>query len=127
MLSVLDIALNIIHVLIILFCVTGWLVPRWRRAHFVILITILFSWFVLGIWKGWGYCMLTDVQWRIKHSLGQQNLPDSFIKYSVDKIAGRDIPSRLINPVIYCLFFTSVAGALYFRFVKKLAKKPDIT
>ena len=123
MLSVLDIFLNIVHVIIVAFCVTGWIEQRWRKVHLVVLAVILFSWVVLGIWKGWGYCMLTDIQWHIKHRLGQQNLPDSFIKYMVDKVAGKDIPSSLINPVVLCVFFSSIGGALYFRLIKKTPKK----
>ena len=61
------------HTVLILFNIFGWLIPRWRLANLITLSLTAFSWFVLGIWYGWGYCFCTDWHWQIREMLG---LPD---------------------------------------------------
>lgn len=122
MLHLLDIALNIIHTGIILFCLTGWI---WRRtvfAHFILIAFIFASWFILGIWKGWGYCMLTDIQWHIKTKLGEKDLPNSFIKYLVDRISGRNISAALIDKVALVCFLLATLFAVI-NFIKYIKRK----
>jgi hypothetical protein len=42
----------------------------------------------LGIWKGWGYCFLTDWHYEVLERLGKQNLPRSYIAFLVEEITG---------------------------------------
>ena len=42
----------------------------------------------LGIFYGWGYCPFTDWHWEVKRKLGESNLPNSYVKYYVDKLTG---------------------------------------
>ena len=76
-----DIVLIIFHVLLILFIVFGWIPKKTRKAHFFVAIIVALCCFVLGIFFGFGYCPLTDLQWRIKLKLQEEELPFSFIKY----------------------------------------------
>ena len=46
----------IFHTALILFNCFGWIVPKFSRWHLASLLLTAFSWFVLGIWYGWGYC-----------------------------------------------------------------------
>lgn len=120
MLYIIDIFLNILHAGIILFCLTGWIWRRTRVAHFVLVAFIFASWFILGIWKGLGYCALTDLQWHIKTKLGEQHLPNSFIKYAVDKVSGMDVPASLIDKVAMVCFLGATIAAIvnFVRFLK---------
>jgi len=119
MLTFLDIFLSVAHISLTLFNLTGWIWRRTRKAHLVTLGLTLLSWFVFGIWYGWGYCFLTDWQWQVKEKLGETNLPASFIKYFADKISGKNFdPSFVDNVTLGCLLF-AIAAAVYVNFIPK--------
>ncbi|MDH3649879.1 MAG: DUF2784 domain-containing protein [Saprospiraceae bacterium] len=96
-LTFLDISLTILHGIIILFNLIGWIWKKTRRFHLIILLMTITSWLVLGAWHGLGYCFLTDWHWQVKGQLGEHGLPNSFIKYAVDLLVSRDIDPRSID------------------------------
>ena len=115
----LDIGLTILHVLLMVFNLTGWIWPRTRKLHLITLIATAISWLILGIWYGLGYCPLTDWHWSIKEKMGERNLPNSFVKYLADKITGNEVNSSLIDTVtVGCLIFAIIA-AVYVNFIKR--------
>jgi hypothetical protein len=119
MLTFLDIFFTLAHIILTLFNLTGWIWKRTRKAHLITLGLTLASWFVFGIWYGWGYCFLTDWHWDVKEKLGERNLPSSFIKYYADKISGKNFDPALVDKVtLYCLVF-AVAAAVYVNFIRK--------
>lgn len=61
---------HLLHSGIILFVMTGWAVPAWRLWHLMLVVLTLGSWFILGRWKGAGYCPVSDWHWRLKRSMG---------------------------------------------------------
>ena len=97
MLKFLDILYTIIHLLIIGFNLFGWIWPRTRKAHLITIGVTAASWFILGIWFGWGYCPVTDWQWDVKEKLGERDLPASFITYFANKLTGKDFSDHLVN------------------------------
>ena len=123
MLPVLNILFTIAHLLIIIFNLTGWIWQKTRKAHLVVLSITIFSWFILGIWYGWGYCPLTDWHWNVKQKLGETNLPNSFIKYVADKISGSDVNRMLIDIVTLSCLITATVCTIYINFIKK--KNPE--
>ncbi|HXI01223.1 MAG TPA: DUF2784 domain-containing protein [Sphingobacteriaceae bacterium] len=117
--KLLDIVFTLLHLVIIGFNLVGWIWPSTRKLHlFVVGITIA-SWVVLGIWYGLGYCPLTDWHWQVKEKLGEQNLPNSFIKYFADKIIGQSIDSGLIDAVTASGFALAIGFAVYYNFIRK--------
>ena len=96
MLYALDYFFSFLHIGFTLFNLVGWIWRRTRRIHLITILLTAASWFILGIWYGWGYCFLTDWQWAIKEKLGERNLPSSFVKYFADKVTGSDISTSLI-------------------------------
>ncbi|MBL7740975.1 MAG: DUF2784 domain-containing protein [Chitinophagaceae bacterium] len=123
MLSFLDIFYTIVHLSFTLFNLTGWIWKRTRKAHLITLGLTLLSWFVFGIWYGWGYCFLTDWHWNVKEKLGETHLPNSFIKYYADKISGHNINPKLVdNVTLACLIFAVIA-AIYVNFIAKRKKQ----
>ena len=56
------------------------------KFSFSLQILTLISWLGLGIFFGIGYCPLTDIHWKLKRELGENDLPASFIKYLIDYI-----------------------------------------
>ena len=119
MLSFLNVLLALLHFALIVFNLTGWIWKRTRKAHLLVLGLTTASWFVLGVWYGWGYCPLTDWHWNIKEKLGESNLPNSFVKYYADLISGQDVPTSLVdNVTLGCLVFAIIA-AVYVNFIRR--------
>ena len=116
-----DILLTLLHLAIIGFNLFGWI---WKpKLHLILVLLTAGCWFLLGIWYGWGYCPITDLQWRVKEKLGEQNLPNSFIKYYADKISGQSISSTLIDTLTAVCFFAAALVSFYLNFFRRKKSK----
>lgn len=78
----------VFHSALIIFNLFGWLLERTRKLNLITLLLTFGSWVLLGIWKGWGYCFLTDWHYEVLERLGKQNLPRSYIAFLVEEITG---------------------------------------
>lgn len=76
------------HSALIIFNLFGWLHPRMRKLNLISLLVTFGSWFLLGLWKGWGYCFLTDWHYEVLRALGERDMPSSYIAFLVKKITG---------------------------------------
>ena len=114
----LDILLTLIHVSFIGFCVFGWMFKRTRKANLVFLGATFVSWFLFGIWKGIGYCIITDYHYQIKTSLGETNLPYSYIKYLWDGMLPVISP-QAADILTITVFFACVSASIFLN-VKNL-------
>ena len=103
----LDCFLSSFHVLFIFFNLFGWMSERTLRWHFLCVMTTAFSWVGLGFFYGWGYCVITDWHWQIKESLGERDLPGSYISYALIEYFGLRLSDEWIN-VSSSLIFASV-------------------
>jgi hypothetical protein len=124
-LKIVDVFFFGFHTILILFNVFGWLVPRWRLANFITLVLTAFSWFILGIWFGWGYCIFTDWHWEVREILGYHDMSSSYIHFLLHKITTIDIPTNLVDlftVIVFCLAFV-ISAKLNVR--KWMAKKED--
>ena len=108
-LKLLDALFHLAHVVVILFSALGWLYPPARPVHLCLQGLILFSWFGLGIKKGWTYCFLTDLHWRVKRALHQPNPGESYVKWLADRIAGRAVDQDLLWKATVGVFFATTA------------------
>lgn len=126
MLQFLNILLTVVHLALIGFNLFAWMVPATRKVHLVVAGITLSSWFILGIWYGWGYCPITDWQWSIKEKLGETNLPSSFIKYFADKITGRNLSPRLIDYLTLYVFLFAIVASIYVNFFRKRRKQAHL-
>lgn len=121
-LMVLDFLLTILHLIIIGFNLLGWIFKPTRRAHFWFAMLTLSCWTILGIWFGLGYCPITDWQWDVKAQLGEQNLPNSFIKYFIDKLLATNINSDLVDILTLVFFLVAIACSIKLNFFNKKLK-----
>ena len=80
MLAVLDAGLFVFHTVLIAFNIVGWAWRRTRVAHLVVLAMTTFSWFVMGAFYGWGYCLCTDWHFRVRRSRGVPVPESSFVQ-----------------------------------------------
>ncbi len=89
----------VFHSLLIVFNLFGWIWKKTRKANLICLLLTGFSWTVLGIWYGFGYCVCTDWHWQIKRKLGQYDMPPSYVKYLADSYTGMNFDPELIDIV----------------------------
>lgn len=105
--------LHLLHLGVMLFCVTGWMFPETRAANLVLIILIAISWFGLGKFHGYGYCLITGIQWKVKARLGERPRTASFVKYQFDKITGRDLNPESVNRYTQLGFYLSALASVY--------------
>ncbi len=122
-LKILDLFFFAFHTVLILFNILGWLVPRWRLANFITLSITAFSWFVLGIWYGWGYCFCTDWHWQVREMLGYENMSSSYIHFLILKVIGFDFSANLVDSVTVIVFFSAFVTSAYLNIRKWRANK----
>jgi Protein of Unknown function (DUF2784) len=123
MLQFLDFIFTILHLALIAFNLFAWIWPKTRKAHLITIACTAVSWFILGIWFGWGYCPITDWQWQIKEKLGETNLPNSFIKYFADKITGKNFDPSVVDTFTLGLFAAATLISVYVNFFYRKEKK----
>ena len=119
---ILDVLFTILHLIIIGFNLLGWIWRSTRKLHFIVVLITAGCWLVLGIWYGIGYCPITDWHWQIKEKLGENSLPNSFIKYLADKITRKDISSDIIDALTAISFAVATFLSVYLNFLDKKRK-----
>jgi len=118
-LKFLDICLTFVHLALIGFNLFGWIWPGTRKAHLITVAATTFSWFILGIWFGWGYCPITHWQWNVKKKLGETGLPNSFIKYYADKISRKNIDTSIVDTATLITFLVVIVITIYLNFFRR--------
>lgn len=94
----------VFHTMLALFIVLGW---AWRPARKWNLLSVLltgFSWTILGIWYGFGYCPCTEWHWRVRMHLGYYDMPRSYIKFVFDQLTGFDAPANTVDAITFGVF-----------------------
>jgi hypothetical protein len=122
-LKIIDIFFIGFHTSLILFNVFGWLVPRWRFANFVSLSLTAFSWFILGIWFGWGYCICTDWHWQIRDMLGCSNMSASYVHFLILELTNIDMSAKLVDAYTAIVFVAVFLISIYLNLRKWIANK----
>jgi hypothetical protein len=122
-----DILLNyffyIFHALLILFNCFGWIVPKLRIWHLTSLLLTSFSWFVLGIWYGWGYCVCTDWHYMVLRELGQTGMSPSYIHFLILQLTGLDFPERSVDIATVVVLIASFAASVWMNVGQKDGRK----
>ncbi|KAF0129444.1 MAG: hypothetical protein FD155_2367 [Bacteroidetes bacterium] len=111
--EVLNFLLTSGHVMIILIISFGWI---WRKLHVVYVICnfcAIFSWFILGYFKGYGYCLLTDIQWNLLAYRGETDIPETFLEYFFNILNINSSAIDFLEVVNYFKYF--VVATFVFR------------
>lgn len=119
-LQIIDNFFILFHSVLILFNVFGWIVPRWRFANLVTLSLTAFSWFVLGIWYGIGYCPFTDWHWKVRQLLGYNDQSNSYVHFLILKITGVNLSENWVDTTTVIVFFTAFFISIYFAVSKRV-------
>ena len=104
------------HTVLIFFNLFGWLHPKLRKLNLISLIVTFGSWLLLGIWKGWGYCFLTDWHYKVLRSLGERDLPSSYITFLMEKITGWLPNAELVDSLTVGLALLALLCSLWVNF-----------
>jgi len=117
------------HSSLMIFILFGWAWKRTRIANLVVILLTAFSWFVLGIWYGYGYCPSTDWHWRVRAQLGIRDLPTSYTKFLVDSFTGWDVSQKTVDVVTLILLVFALTASLYtnIRDRRKKCRPSDLT
>lgn len=94
----------VFHTAFTLFNIVGWIFPATRKWHLATILLTAFSWFVMGIWYGWGYCICTDWHYEVRERLGHQD-QGSYIRFLIDKLTGVSFNAQLVDNVTVITFF----------------------
>lgn len=97
----------IFHTSLILFDFFGWIWKKTRLVNLVILLLTVFSWFILGIWYGFGYCPSTQWHWHVRMKLGHFDMGPSYIKFLIDSLTGMNLDKKMVD--IFSLLFLLLA------------------
>ncbi len=120
MFNFLDIFFVTFHSVLISFNMLGWIWIKTRKINLITLLLTGASWFILGIFYGWGYCPLTEWHWRVLHELGEVQLPNSYIQYLVNRLTGINITGHLADLVTVVVYFVSLFISLIFNFKNRI-------
>lgn len=123
---ILDIFFLVFHSSLILFNLFGWIWRKTRIVNFITLSLTGASWLFLGLLYGsLGYCPLTDWHFGILTKLGKTGLPDSYVKYLIDRITGMDLSASLVDHVTLYAFLAALAFSLFFNIKDFLRSKKN--
>ena len=90
-----------------------------RRLHLYSVLLVLFSWIVLGFWKGFGYCFLTDWHYQVLRKMGERDLPHSYIAYLVRTLSGWLPDALLVDIVTAGCTALALAASIYLNFIRR--------
>jgi hypothetical protein len=114
------------HTLLTLFNITGWMFRVTRKWNLTTLLLTAFSWFVLGIWYGWGYCLCTDWHWNVREHLGYHDQQGSYIHFLLLKITGINFNENLVETTTLVVFLVSVVMSIWLNLQdRKKGKRND--
>ena len=72
-----------------------------------------FSWFVLGIWYGWGYCVCTHWHWNVRERLGYHDESNSYIHFLVLKLTDINVDPGLVDKITLIVFLFSLVMSIW--------------
>jgi hypothetical protein len=98
----------VFHTAFTLFNMVGWAFRSTRKWHLITVLLTAFSWFVLGIWYGWGYCFCTDWHWAVREKLGFTDESNSYIHFLIIKLTGINLTEKLVEYGTLIVFLLSL-------------------
>jgi hypothetical protein len=103
----------IFHTLLTLFNMFGWMFRLTRKWNLITLLLTAFSWFILGIWYGWGYCLCTDWHFDVREKLGYHDQQGSYIRFLLQKLTGIDFNEQLVENATLIGFIISLVMSIW--------------
>ncbi|MCP4132844.1 MAG: DUF2784 domain-containing protein [bacterium] len=112
----LDYFFLIFHTSFTIFNVFAWTWRKTRKMHLITAAVTLFSWFVMGIWYGWGYCFCTDWHWQVRDAMGNPIESYSYIHFLILEYTGMYAPPDIVDLVVMWGFVSCVILSILFNY-----------
>jgi hypothetical protein len=122
-LHLIDYFFFLFHTILILFNVFGWIIPRWRLVNLITLSLTAFSWFILGIWYGFGYCPFTDWHWEVRQLLGYNDDSSSYVHFLILKLTEIKLSESLVDNSTVIVFFSAYFISIHLNIKKRMLKQ----
>ena len=103
-----DIAMHIIHSGLILFSMVGFMWDVARPWHLLAQFLIFTSWYGLGQFFYPGYCVLTDLHWKLKRVRGCEPKASYYTKHVIDSVFGSDVSHKTLDVVSNAILFSAI-------------------
>lgn len=110
--SFLDWFFVILHTLLIIFNLLGWIWKPFRKANLITLLLTGLSWTLLGIFYGIGYCPLTDWHWEVLSKLGEQPQTNTYVAYLFNRILGISFTDQFADIITLWSYLTALMLSL---------------
>lgn len=115
--QLLNIFFFVFHTVLMLFNCFGWVWKKFRRWNLVTLLLTAGSWFIIGIWYGWGYCFCTDWHWTIREKMGLFDQSNSYVHFLLLKLTGINFQKDLVDKVTLIVFFVALGLSSWLNIV----------
>lgn len=102
----------VFHTVMVVFNLVGWIPRRTRRLNLLTLGATAFSWFGLGYWYGWGFCLCTEWHWQVRRHLGYFDDSPTYIHLLLWKLTGVNFSPILVEWVTGIGFAVSVLASV---------------
>ena len=116
----------VFHTLFTLFNILGWLFRVTRKWNLITLLLTAFSWFILGIWYGWGYCFCTDWHWQVREKLGYHDQQRSYISFLLQKLTGIHFNEKPVENVTLTAFLISLVMSIWLNIKDRRESRNDV-
>lgn len=97
----------VFHSALMIFILLGWIWKKTRLANLIVILLTAFSWLVLGIWYGFGFCPSTEWHWQVREKLGHYDMPNSYTKFLADSLTGLDVSQKMVD--VFAVLFLMLA------------------
>lgn len=103
----------VFHSSVIVFNLLGWIWKKTRLANLIVILLTFLSWFILGIWYGFGYCPSTEWHWLVRRKLGYTDLPSTYTKFLIDSLTGWDVNPELVKILTVLLLALALFASVW--------------
>lgn len=113
MYAFLNIFFFVFHSSLIIFNLFGWIWKKTRLANLIVILLTAFSWTILGIWYGFGFCPCTDWHWQVREKLGYFDMPSSYTKFLIDSLTGLDVKGTMVDTLAVTLLALALVASVF--------------
>lgn len=112
MFAFLNIFFFVFHSTLIIFNLFGWIWKKTRLANLIVILLTAFSWTILGIWYGFGFCPCTEWHWKVRIKLGYFDMPSSYTKFLIDSLTGLEVNETLVDTLAVTLLALALVASV---------------
>ena len=110
--------LHVLHVSVIMFALTGWIWCGTRALHLVMIGLIFSSWVLLMPFKGFGYCAITDLQWKLKAKAGVPVPNGGYMRFLYSRLLHQDFDEGRVDAVTYSVMLLCCVGSVWLSLIR---------